>query len=209
MIKMRQNIYVLIRDRIIHQDFKPGDPLNENKLASEFQVSRTPVREALHRLSSEGLIAITPNLGARVADVNLRDFRELIEFRIILERGAARLVSRNATEKDMEAMAQLGHKLESEQTRDLDRLTDLDTEFHLIIRQATHNRLLQKQMEVIQIKFTWVMRLIGYRPELIMVRIPDFIEAMQQHDADRLEHMLVEHVEYFVERLRQETIKNF
>jgi len=42
-----------------------------------------------------------------------------------------------------------------------------------------------------------------------MVRIPDFIEAMQQHDAGRLEHMLVEHVEYFVERLRQEAMKNF
>lgn len=206
---MRQNIYALIRDRIIHRDFRPGDPLNENKLAEEFQVSRTPVREALHRLSSEGLVTITPNLGARVSDINLRDFRELIEFRIILERGAARLVARNATEKDLEAMAQLHHKLESEQTQDLDRLTDLDTEFHLIIRQATHNRLLQRQMEVIQIKFTWVMRLINYRPELMMVRVPDFIEAMQKHDADRLEHMLVEHVEYFVERLRQETMKNF
>lgn len=206
---MRQNIYTLIRDRIIYQDFKPGDPLNENKLAEEFQVSRTPVREALHRLSSEGLIAITPNLGARVADVNLRDFRELIELRIILERGAARLVSRNATEKDIEAMAQLQRKFESEETKDLNRLTDLDTEFHLIIRQATHNRLLQRQMEVIQIKFTWVMRLINYRPELIMVRVPDFIEAMQQHDADRLEHMLVEHVEHFVEKLRQEAMKNF
>jgi len=206
---MRQNIYALIRDRIIHQDFKPGDPLNENKLAEEFQVSRTPVRETLHRLSSEGLVTITPHLGARVSEINLRDFRELIEFRIILERGAARLVSRNATEKDIEAMTQLRHKLESEQTNDLDRLTDLDTEFHLIIRQSTHNRLLQRQMEVVQIKFTWVMRLIYYRPELMMVRIPDFIEAMQQHDADRLEHMLVEHVEYFVERLRQETVKNF
>ena len=106
-------------------------------------------------------------------------------------------------------MQQLQHKLESEQTQDLDRLTDLDTQFHLIIRQATHNRLLQRQMEVVQIKFTWVMRLINYRPELVMVRVPDFIEAMQQHDAGRLEHMLVEHVEYFVERLRQETMKNF
>lgn len=206
---MRRNIYTSIRGRIIHQNFKPGAPLNENKLAKEFNVSRTPVREALQRLSSEGLVSIIPNLGARVSEINLRDFRELIEFRIILERGAGKLVARNATDRDIAALEQLQHKLDSGQGEDFDNLTNLDTEFHLIIRQATHNSLLQTQMEVVQIKFTWVMHLINYRPELIMSRITDFVEAVKEHDAGRLEHLLVEHVEYFVERLRQEAIKNF
>jgi len=205
---MRQDIYALLRDRIIHLAFKPGDPLNENKLAEEFQVSRTPVREALHRLSSEGLINIIPNLGARVSEINLRDLRELIEYRIILERGCARLVARNATDSDIHALQRLNAKVQSEKTEDLDRLTDLDYEFHLLTRRASHNTLLVKQMEVVQIKFTWVMRSINYRPDLFMVRIPDVIEAMKQRDADRLEHILIEHVDYFVDKMRRETMEN-
>ena len=205
---MRQDIYASIRDRIIHLGFKPGDPLNENKLAEEFQVSRTPVREALHRLSSEGLVNIIPNLGARVSEINLRDLRELIEYRIILERGCARLVARNAVDNDIQAMQRLNQKVQSEKTEDLDILADLDYEFHRLTRRASHNKLLVKQMEVVQIKFTWVMRSINYRPDLFMVRIPDVIEAMKRKDADRLEHILIEHVDYFVDKMRRETMEN-
>ncbi len=206
---MRQNIYPLIRDRIIHQNFKPGTPLNENKLANQFNVSRTPVREALHRLSTEGLVSIIPNLGARVAEISLRDFRELIDFRILLERGAGKLAARNATEKDIVLLEQLQHKFNSAQKSDVNSLMDLDTEFHLIIRQATHNSLLQTQMELIQIKFTWVMHLINHRPALMQLRIAAFVEAIKNRDKDQLEYLLVEHVTHFVKKLNQETIQNF
>jgi len=206
---MRKDIYGIIRDRILHLKIRPGEPLNEKKLAKELQVSRTPIREALHRLSSEGLVTITPNLGARVSEINLRDFRELIESRIILERGAAQLVARNVTEEDIRAMMQLHDTIQSEKTEDLDRLTDFDSEFHFIIRKATHNQLIEKQMEIIQIKFIWLMRFLNYRPKLMMIKIPDFIESMKQRDAENLECMLVEHVESFVESIRQEEMKNF
>jgi DNA-binding GntR family transcriptional regulator len=206
---MRQNTYSLIRDQIIHLVFKPGDPLNENRLAEEFQVSRTPIREALRRLCMEDLVTITPNLGARVSDINLNDFRELVEFRFILERGCAKLIALNATEEDILAMEDLKTKIETEKTEDLDKLTDFDAEFHLIARQASHNKLLQKQMEMIQTKFSWIIRLINYKSELFTIRIPDFIEAMKEHDGDRLENLLVEHVEYSVEKIGQETLKYF
>ena len=206
---MRKNIYGKIRNRILHLKMKPGEPLNEEKLAKKLQVSRTPVREALHRLSSEGLVTITPNLGARVSEVNLRNFRELIEFRIILESGAGQLVAKNSTEEDIRAMMQLHDTIQSERTEDLDRLTDFDLEFHSIIRKATHNQLLEKQMEIIQIRFIWLMRFLNYRPKLMMVKIPDFIESMKQRDAENIECMLVEHVESFVESIKQREMNNF
>ena len=206
---MREDIADLIRNDIIHLRFRPGDPLSENKLAEEFQVSRTPIREALRRLSLEGLVTITPNLGARVADINLRDFQELIEFRIILERGLARLVARNATAADMAAMKQLNQKIQREKTDDLDKLTDLDSEFHHICRQAGHNRLLEDHMAMTQTKFTWVMRMISYRPELLMVELPKFIDAMENRDEAALAHILVEHVEYFIDNMQKETVKAF
>ena len=206
---MRADIASLIRNDIIHLKFSPGDPLNENKLAEEFHVSRTPVREALRRLSIEGLVTITPNLGARVSEINLRDFQELIEFRIILERGSARLIARNATEADIQAMKQFNAKIQSEKTKDLDMLTDLDSEFHRLCRQAAHNQLLANNMAMIQTKFTWVMRMISYKPELFMIEMPDFIHAVESRDEAFLEKILVRHVEYFIESMRKETLKNF
>ena len=92
---MREDIFSLIRNDIVHLKIKPGEPLNEIRLAKELQVSRTPIREALRRLAAEGFVTVTPNVGARVSEINLRDFRELIEFRIILERGVAQLVAVN------------------------------------------------------------------------------------------------------------------
>ena len=206
---MKEDIVDLIRNDIIHLRFRPGDPLSENKLAEEFQVSRTPIREALRRLSLEGLVTITPNLGARVADINLRDFRELIEFRIMLERGLARLIARNATAADIADMKKLNDKIQREKTDDLDKLTDFDTEFHHLCRQAGHNRLLKDHMAMTQTKFTWVMRMISYRPELLMVELPEFIVAMENRDEAALARILVEHVEYFIENMRKETVKAF
>lgn len=206
---MKEDIVDLIRNDIIHLRFRPGDPLSENKLAEEFQVSRTPIREALRRLSLEGLVTITPNMGARVADINLRDFRELIEFRIMLERGLARLIARNATAADIADMKKLNDKIQREKTDDLDKLTDFDTEFHHLCRQAGHNRLLEDHMAMTQTKFTWVMRMISYRPELLMVELPEFIVAMENRDEAALARILVEHVEYFIENMRKETVKAF
>jgi DNA-binding GntR family transcriptional regulator len=206
---MRTDIASLIRNNIIHLKFRPGDPLNENKLAEEFLVSRTPVREALRRLSIEGLVTIVPNLGARVSEINLRDFQELIEFRIILERGSARLIARNATEADIQAMKQLHEKIQSEKTEDLDRLTDLDSEFHHLCRQAAHNQLLGNHMAMTQTKFTWVMRMVSYKPELFMIEMPNFIHTMESRDEAGMEQILVEHVEYFIENIRKETLKSF
>ena len=104
---MREDICNVIRNDIVHLKLKPGEPLNEIRLAKELQVSRTPIREALRRLASEGLVTVTPNVGARVSEINLRDFRELIEYRIILERGVAHLVAANLTEDDLRAMRHL------------------------------------------------------------------------------------------------------
>jgi DNA-binding GntR family transcriptional regulator len=206
---MREDICSVIRNDIVHLKLKPGQPLNENRLAKELQVSRTPIREALRRLASEGLVTVTPNVGARVSEINLRDFRELIEFRIILERGAAHLITTNSTGDDLDAMRQLYHKTQFENTENLDRLTNIDSEFHFIIRRAAHNQLLEKQMEVIQIRFTWLMRSYHYKPHFVMIKIPEIIGAMEERNAKALERMLVEHVEHFVARLREETMTKF
>ena len=60
-----------------------------------------------------------------------------------------------------------------------------------------------------QTKFTWVMRMISYKPELFMVELPNFIVAMEKRDEAALADILVEHVEYFIENMQKETVKTF
>ncbi len=206
---MRKDICELIRNDIIHLRLKPGEPLNEIKLAKEFDVSRTPVREALRRLAAEGLVTITPNLGARVSEVNLRDFRELIEYRIILERGVASLVASNSTEEDLLAMRQLYERMQSQDLEDIDRLIELDSEFHRIIRRAAHNQLLEKQMEITQLKFQWLMRAYHYKSRFTMLGLPDVIEAVEKRDSITLESILLDHFAYFIEKLNEDTMGKF
>ena len=64
-------------------------------------------------------------------------------------------------------------------------------------------------MAMTQTKFTWVMRMISYRPELLMVELPKFIDAMENRDEAALAHILVEHVEYFIDNMQKETVKAF
>ena len=95
---MKDDIADIIRKKILEFHYQPGEMLNEVELAGDLNVSRTPVREALIRLSSENLVTIRKGSSARVSEINIRDFQKLIEYRLILERGAARLTAAKATD---------------------------------------------------------------------------------------------------------------
>src|SRR5260370_4389337 len=78
-------VYQHIKSDIITLKLPPGQPLRESQLAAQQGVSRTPVREALRRLSYEGLVQIVANSGAIVAEVSLRDFLEITRVRELIE----------------------------------------------------------------------------------------------------------------------------
>jgi DNA-binding GntR family transcriptional regulator len=83
-----------MRRRIIKGDIEPGAPLSELALAEEFGVSRTPVREALKQLQTEGLVEIRPRVGTFVTTPSRREITELFEMKELLEGAAARLLAR-------------------------------------------------------------------------------------------------------------------
>ena len=83
---MREDIYNEIKDRIINLHYQPNQTLTETKVAKEFNVSRTPIREIFIQLSCENLVTITPNNSIRITDINLQGLQELIGFRVILKK---------------------------------------------------------------------------------------------------------------------------
>jgi DNA-binding GntR family transcriptional regulator len=100
-----------LRDRILHGDIAPGERLNEVEIAAELGVSRGPIREALQRLASDGLIELQAHRGAFVRRLGPAEVRDLFEVRLALETTAARLAAQRATDAqraDLDALVRAG-----------------------------------------------------------------------------------------------------
>ncbi|MGA2045861.1 MAG: GntR family transcriptional regulator, partial [Roseiarcus sp.] len=86
-------VYDLLRERILTMELEPGESINERRLADWLGVSRTPIREAINRLSANGLIAIVPNVGTSVSLINADKVREFNLIRTSLESLIVRLAA--------------------------------------------------------------------------------------------------------------------
>lgn len=90
-LSMREQIYEALKGLILDNSYGPRTVLAIDRLAEEFGVSATPVREALVRLESDGLVELIPNRGAQVTDIRAEDVRYIWEMRLLLEPYAARM----------------------------------------------------------------------------------------------------------------------
>jgi DNA-binding GntR family transcriptional regulator len=123
-----------IRTAILHGVFKPGDKLDQQQMADELLVSRSPVREALYTLRAEGLVTIIPNRGAIVTERSLSELEELYFIRKVLEGAAAERAAPQLTDK---RQAQLAAILErADGTNDFEELLVLNNEFHMAVYTA-------------------------------------------------------------------------
>jgi len=200
---MRKNVYDILRDRIVNLYYKPGDPLNEEKLADELQVSRTPVREALIRLSGERLVTIIPHLGARASEINLQDFQEIIELREVLERGVARLAAQNITEEQIHQLEELNTAIRCDGGENIGQLITYDMKFHRILAEACRNDRLGESLSVIQNQFFRIQRMISHKPERMHADVPKLIQALKKRDSNQLEKLLMDHVGNFAKAVRR------
>ena len=131
--------YESLKELIITSEFKPGADLDEHELVRRFEVSRTPVREALIRLSSEGLVSMLPNRGAKVSNLNFSDVTDHLEIMDILTPSVCYLAALRRTPADLDAIREQVNRLSDTKRDDLqDRL---DAIFHLYtaLGKATHN----------------------------------------------------------------------
>jgi DNA-binding GntR family transcriptional regulator len=86
-------VYAVVRQRILDGELPRGARLRQEALADELGVSRTPLREALRRLAAEGFVEFHPNRGAQVVSMTAEDVRKAYEARMVVEPGAARLAA--------------------------------------------------------------------------------------------------------------------
>lgn len=113
-VSASDNIYELLRKRIIQFELLPGETLSENNLASELGVSRSPVRDAIARLAEEGCVVVYPQRGTQVSLISLARVRQFVFMRTLLEQSV--LEELCATGLTAEQIAQLERSLRRQRT---------------------------------------------------------------------------------------------
>jgi DNA-binding GntR family transcriptional regulator len=120
-----------LRRAIYEQQLKPGQRLIERQLAADLGVSHIPVREALVRLTEEGLVEREPRRGSRVASMNQSELEEIATIRVLLEQYVAERVQQRLTDDERDELQKLVTRMiKAAKARDTRALTALDGEFH-------------------------------------------------------------------------------
>lgn len=138
--------YQRIREAIRSGEFQPGQRLREADLAEHFRVSRTPIREAIRRITADGLLELVPGRGLAVAQFSMQQVRELYFLRAVLEGASAALAAQYASPSEIKAMQDLLDQ--SAGTFDLPAETArLNALFHQVIHEAARNRYLSQALD--------------------------------------------------------------
>jgi DNA-binding GntR family transcriptional regulator len=195
-----------IRRAILECRLAPGTTIDEKSLTAELGYGRTPVREALLRLSGVRLVHFLSGQAIQVASVSLQDIRDLYEDRLHSERLAALLAVRRMT---AEQLAALQHNFDGAAAmirsgRGADAIA-LDFRFHSLIYRGSHNAVLSEHLHNLFAHSYRLWRLTATsEPRRIMQIIKShepLVDALSRRDADRLDALVVEHISSAFQRL--------
>lgn len=144
-LPLRDVAFYTLRQAILTGKLKPGERLMEVRLAEKLGVSRTPVREAIHKLELEGLVTMVPRRGAEVAQITEKSMNDVLEVRRALDALCAELACDRITEEGLSALKQACDYFEQcVAEQDILKIAQADVALHDIIVQATGNqRLIQ------------------------------------------------------------------
>ena len=129
----------LLRQRIFSRELEPGSWIDELKIAEEYGISRTPLREALKVLATEGLVTMKVRRGAYVTEVSEKDLSDVYHLLGLLESDAAAVAAQKATAAERAELQALHAELEAA-TGDPDHFFELNERFHLRLLEIADNR---------------------------------------------------------------------
>ena len=142
-----QDAYDRIVEDIRSGVLRPGDRLTETELAAQLGISRTPVREAIRQLESDGLVTHTPRVGTTIRSLGHAEVSELYDMRSVLEGTAARFAARAASEVELENLGAIHQEMAA--ATDPATLSRLNRQFHVALLDSARNRFLVKAVAAI------------------------------------------------------------
>jgi DNA-binding GntR family transcriptional regulator len=200
-------VYEHIRREILVGRLAPGSPLALADLAAELDVSTMPIRAALARLNSEGLVRKLRSRGSIVAPLEIEDFEEIQAIRAGIEAFAARLGVEQIDEAGIETMRQLLGQLEIlSATEALDEYLQLEWEFHLVCYAAARRSRLLELVDDYRRRAERYLRIAvstspGFGQSLDVQR--QLLEAAESHDGDKAESLYREALSWSVTQVAE------
>lgn len=199
------HVYRELRQAILQGRFPPASRLIETKLAELLNVSRTPVREAVLRLESEGLVKRMHGKGLLVQDTRSK-ISEVVIIRQSLEGAAARLACVNASDDDIAHLVSLSHQGREaiDQGKSVKERAQLDKQFHMQLAHASHSQRLASLIEEFYAYSFSELVPSGHHDEseLLQQQHIEIADAVMKRDAERAEAAVRQHLETTLQSIR-------
>lgn len=195
---LRELVYLELKHKILTGEIKARTRLMEIDLAERMNVSRTPIREAIRELATDGLVVIEPRRGAYVSDISVQNMLDIFEVREDLEGLAAGLAAQRITEEETLALSKMHRLYEmAVEARDKEEIVEYDEKFHNFIVRCSRNNVLielSRQVQDLSMRF----RYLYYDDGSVFERIPKehkhIMEAIVAGDAEKARREAEAHI---------------
>lgn len=201
-------VYQTIRNEIFELKLAPGIPLDETSLAHRFSLSRSPIREALVRLSAEGLVQTLSNRSTIVTPLNLVEFPRYVEALDYLQRIVTRLAARNRTEQDLHDLKAAAEFYDAKCLEGNHLLmSQANKDFHMTIAKAGRNPYFSDHYRKLLNEGRRILHMHYQRRRDLKEKFPlgaehfQIIKAIEARDELRADQLAHEHTRMFHERL--------
>lgn len=197
---VNQRVYHHILKMIVSGTLLPGSRLDEQTLATDLGVSRTPLREAIGRLSEKGLVEYRPYQGNFIRVLSVKEVSDIYQVRRSLEELAIRLATVNMTEERLAEVRSILDDLGAAMQRgDLDGVNEADNRFHTTIAEYSENETLIAALNDLSQRVAIIRSMANQNPDIVArtaIQRPQILAALEAGDADLAAQLLGEHIEF-------------
>ena len=198
---LRDAAYDAIKHRIITCVFKPGDYLNEAFVSAAIGIGRTPVHQAIDRLTQDGLLEVIPRKGVIVKAVGLDEVAQIIDVRRVNEPYCARLAAERADHIDVSVLGDILNRADAwTEVRNIEQMMLLDREFHIALARAAKNAVLQGMLQNLHersLRFWFISLTAHDHHREVQKEHRAIFEAIKAHDADTAAEAMTDHIDSF------------
>ena len=205
---LNQKAYHALKRAIVRGDLPPNSKLILTEIAKSLGISNTPIREAINKLESEGLVKIIPNRGIIVEEINIDDFQEILQIRAFLDGLISKLATKNILDEEINNLFEIINKMEVCVKED-DRLTynDLDIKFHdFLLNIAGNNKLKEIYNHLITHSNRFRLRTlkISNRMEKSLKEHQEIASKIKERNPDEANEISQKHIESILKSIEED-----